>query len=424
MTTQISLAKFSINSRQYSILKNQIEIKPIDLFSQLSKTDFYPKVYWSHRDDEESRIAFGKILGSYRIPIIKLKEEITGPSFDPRFYGGRSFEGCTNKKSLFESFRRQYFFLPKYEIVQRKESTFLNLYEIATGDLDVKEIAKPPLFYEILDDTFDFKVTDFKHIPTYDVWDKQITSLIHDIQTKKLDKAVIARQSSLSLNQEMNPFALLKKLQGSFLKSSFFCFQFKPTHSFLGATPECLYSRNNSFLKTEAIAGTTDLLKKTNLLESNKEVGEFSYVTQFISAALEKISSNLLKSKDKTVNVGYLRHLYSQFEAKLKPEVTDQNIIDSLFPSPALSGYPQDKALSKINELEDFNRDWYASPIGWISQSRAELIIAIRSCLISKLKVHLFVGNGIVKDSTPKKEWEELDIKMSPFLKLFNHESH
>lgn len=420
----ISLAKFAINSRVYSILQNEIEIKPIDLFSQLSNINIFPKVYWSHRDDKESRIAFGKILGSYRIPVIKLKEQLEGSSFEPRFYGGRSFDGDSTKKTLFETFRRQYFFLPQYEIVQKKDKTSLFIYEIATSDLKPKRLKEPSLYYKSLNETLDFKVTNLKHIPTYEVWNKQITSLIKDIQTKKLDKAVIARQSSFSLNQDVNPYVVLKKLQESFFKSSFFCFQFKPTHSFLGATPECLYSRKNSYLKTEAVAGTTDLLQNTNLLESKKEKNEFSYVTLFLSDALKRIGHNLLKKNDKTLNLGYLKHLYSQFEAKLKPEVTDKEIIDSLFPSPALSGYPQNKALLKIKDLEDFNRDWYASPIGWISESRAELVIAIRSCLISKQNVHLFVGNGIVKDSNPQKEWDELDMKMSPFLTLFNYESY
>lgn len=413
-----SLAIFTINKRSYYIARNLLQIAKIDLFNQLSKTLFFPKVYWSHRDEEESKILFGKILGSYKIPTIKLREHISGEAFEPKFYGGRSFESDSTKKNAFKTFRRQYFFLPQYEIIQKNDQHFLYCYKISTIPFKNLKIKLPEIFNESLDEEFHFKVLNCIHSPTYCKWEKQISALIQEIQNKKLDKAVIARQSTFKLDQTLNPYQVLKKIQKSFSNSSFFSFQFKAGAAFLGATPECLYSRRYFNLKTEAIAGTCSLIEKKDLLKSPKEIDEFSYVTTFLSDKLKKMSFDLQKKQNKIVNIGYLKHLYSQYEAKLLPKVSDEEIINSLFPSPALSGFPQQKALKKIQSIEDFNRHWYASPIGCISENYAELIIAIRSCLISNMKIHLFVGNGIVKDSDPKKEWEELDIKMKPFLSL------
>lgn len=419
----ICVARFSINSRLYYIARLEKEVPKLDLFSQLSQVPHYPKVYWSHRDNDEKRIAFGRILGSYHIPTIRCREKIKGNAFDPRFYGGRSFETSPKKSTLFESFKRQYFFMPKYEIIEKENRFILNEYLISESPFEELEFEPADLFFDELNSDFEFNLLRSEHKPSYALWEKSIQHLIKDIQDQKLDKAVVARQTEIDLDRPANPYAILKKIQSSFSKSSFFCFQFKKGSAFLGATPECLYTRTNRYLKTEAIAGTTPKGENRNLLKSPKELHEFTYVTDFLSSRLKKISSNLTKKENKTVDIGYLKHLYSEFEAELLPEVQDEKIISSLFPSPALSGFPQKQAIEKIKEIEGVDRHWYASPVGWIAEHSAELIIAIRSCLISKQKVHLFVGNGIVKGSTPQKEWDELNTKMTPFLSLFKHES-
>lgn len=420
---QISVARFSFNSRLYYLAKQEKEIPKLDLFSQLTQVPDYPKVYWSHRDNEEKRIAYGRILGSYRIPSIKCREIIKGQPFDPRFYGGRSFETRPRRNNLFESFKRQYFFLPKYEIIQKGNRYTLCSYLISQRPIENLHFESPCLFLDPLESKIEFNLLHSEHKPSYALWEKTIHHLIKEIQNKKLDKVVVARQTEIKLDRNVNPYLVLKNIQNSFAKSSFFCFEFKKGAAFLGATPECLYTRKNRYIKTEAIAGTAPTKEKHNLLSSSKELNEFSFVPDFLSSKLRKISTSLTKTDNKTIDIGYLKHLYSEFEAELLPEVEDENIIASLFPSPALSGFPQREAIEKIKEIEGVDRHWYASPVGWISEHSAELIIAIRSCLISKEKVHLFVGNGIVDGSTPQREWDELNTKMTPFLSLFSHEN-
>ncbi len=419
----ISISKFQINSRNYYIAYQKEKIAPLDLFAQLSQSPIFPKVYFSHRDNNESRIANGKILACEKIPVIKLKEQVVGEKFDVRFYGGKAFEADPLKKHPFKSFKSEYFFIPEYEIVEKGGQFFLLSYFLSTKKFNSATFKKVKLTTKSYDEKLNFKVVDAKHYPDCKTWNKRIQTLIEDIKGKLLEKAVIARRSTITLDREIDPFLLLKKLPGKFAKSSFFCFQFKSGLAFLGASPECLYTRSQAELKTEALAGTCCKKDTKDLLSSHKEVKEFGYVTHFLTERLKELSSKLISKEDRVVDIGYLRHLYRPFLAKLNPSVSDSEIVKKLFPSPALCGTPQNKALDKIKQLEDFNRHWYAAPIGWISEHQAQLIIAIRSCLISNQTVNLFVGNGIVKDSDPEKEWEELNIKMRPFFSIFSHEN-
>ncbi len=417
------LAKFQINSKNYFVACQTTKIKPLDLFFQLSSTPIFPKVYFSHRDDQEKRIACGKLLVCHKIPKITRIAQLLGKPFEIRFYGGKAFEADPKKKHPFKTFRNQYFFLPQHEITQNNNEFFLHTYDLSTKKTFSPCFKDLTLHKMTTLDPLLFNVESCTHLPNNKTWNKRIAALIKDIQNNLLEKAVIARQSIVELDRSIDPFMLLKKLETQFSHSSTFCFQLKKHTAFLGATPECLYTRKMGSLKTEAIAGTCASGADTDLLSSNKEIKEFGYVTHFLAKRLGELSSTLKQDENKVVDIGYLRHLYSLFEAKLQPGISDWHIISKLFPSPALCGTPAKAAFGKIKQLEDFNRHWYAAPVGWISENQAQLIIAIRSCLISDQKVHLFVGNGIVKDSDPQKEWDELNVKLKPFFNLFNHEN-
>ncbi len=74
-------------------------------------------------------------------------------------------------------------------------------------------------------------------------------------------------------------------------------------------------------------------------------------------------------------------------------------------------------ALATIRETERFDRGWYASPVGWFdADGDGEFAVAIRSGLIDDTSATLFAGNGIVADSDPAAEWEELQPKVRPIL--------
>ena len=66
-----------------------------------------------------------------------------------------------------------------------------------------------------------------------------------------------------------------------------------------------------------------------------------------------------------------------------------------------------------INDIESFNRGWYAGAIGTYNKNGdGDFYVPIRSALIKKNKIFLYSGGGIVKDSNREKEWEETEVKL------------
>ena len=58
--------------------------------------------------------------------------------------------------------------------------------------------------------------------------------------------------------------------------------------------------------------------------------------------------------------------------------------------------------------------------MGWVGKDSASFAVAIRSGLIVKDRLHLFSGAGIVEGSQPRSEWDEIENKISNFLKVID----
>ena len=74
-----------------------------------------------------------------------------------------------------------------------------------------------------------------------------------------------------------------------------------------------------------------------------------------------------------------------------------------------------------ITEHETFDRGWYAGPIGWLdANGDGEFAVALRTALLRGTKAWLFAGNGIMGDSNPDAELEEVRLKLHPLAEALN----
>ena len=206
-----------------------------------------------------------------------------------------------------------------------------------------------------------------------------------------------------------------------------FCFMPEPGVAFIGASPERLYLRQGKLIQSEAIAGTRPRGTSTaadgalgqNLLHSDKDLREHRYVVQGIRDTLAPLCQVLDVGEEISIlRLAQCQHLVSFFEGTLDDDVLDTDILQRLQPTPAVGGYPAGAALDEIDRLESFDRGWYAGPIGWVSPNATEFAVAIRSGLIDGSKLCLFSGAGIVEGSTADGEWDEIENKISDFIKV------
>jgi salicylate synthetase len=97
-----------------------------------------------------------------------------------------------------------------------------------------------------------------------------------------------------------------------------------------------------------------------------------------------------------------------------------QHCIDAmlaLFPSVMVSGMPKPESIRVIRELEQFSRGLFAGTVGWVAGRDCHFALTIRG--IYKYGQRLFVqaGAGVMEESSPMQENEEVRMKMTPMFR-------
>jgi anthranilate synthase component 1 len=109
----------------------------------------------------------------------------------------------------------------------------------------------------------------------------------------------------------------------------------------------------------------------------------------------------------------HVMHLVSEVNGKLQPGLGSVDAFSSAFPAGTLSGAPKIRALQIIDELETVQRGPYGGAVGWFSTAGdVQLAIAIRTLFRSGGRLFAHAGAGIVADSTPEREWQEVLAKV------------
>jgi isochorismate synthase len=70
-----------------------------------------------------------------------------------------------------------------------------------------------------------------------------------------------------------------------------------------------------------------------------------------------------------------------------------------------------------IHLIEPFERGMFAGMVGWCdADGNGEWAVTIRCGRISRHRIQLFAGAGIVADSNPAAEWSETQNKLQTML--------
>lgn len=363
------------------------------------------------------------------------------------FLGGFSFFDQLNTTD-WHSFEAASLTLPKWLIAKEGEHTFVtlaldirpynspeNLYRAVINQL--KEIEKRIVASE------GHPVNSNGHDASspnglsqldmgYDAWIASVEKAQQSIRQNVFEKIVLARRLSVPRSRSMKPTELLRQLRHQYQNCS--CFLVHPAggNSFLGATPEQLVAFQHDFLRTEALAGSMergdtaaeDIDLEKDLSFSAKNRNEHQFVVQDIEQRLAPFAHSIHRSSRPQVKkLSNVQHLYTPIKADLKSEATFLSVLEQLHPTSAVGGYPWKEAAPYIQQLENFERGWYAGPVGWLNASGSgEFAVAIRSGLLTNEQAHFFAGCGIVADSDADAEWKETNLKLKPMLSALPHD--
>jgi para-aminobenzoate synthetase component I len=117
-------------------------------------------------------------------------------------------------------------------------------------------------------------------------------------------------------------------------------------------------------------------------------------------------------------------HRTATISGRLRDDCDSIDLLRAAFPGGSITGAPKVRAMQIIAGMEGFARGPYCGAIGYLGVDGAlQLNIPIRTMTLLGDRLDLFVGSGVVADSEPTKEYEELNAKAAGMMAALNEPS-
>ena len=263
----------------------------------------------------------------------------------------------------------------------------------------------------------DFYKSFYKNYP---LLNKQISAAIKLINDGCIEKLVLGSKLIFQLKNKLNIIQILNKLRLSQANACRYLWKRNKENIIFGASPEKLFSFKEKVLQLEAIAGTEKIgFDMETLLRSDKNLREHNFVINYLIENLKFLNiRNYKKGEIKVKKFGNIAHLCTLISAEVN-KICPFVLLEKLHPSPAVCGFPKEKALDYLDSLENFDRGNYASPFGWVDvEGNADFRVALRGARILNGEIEFIAGSGLVKGSICEKEIDEIKLKLASLANL------
>ncbi len=417
------------------------DTSPLDILSIIPSA---PSLYWRSSDGSFEVAGFGaadlrRCDESLELPklILCIQERLAASPSTVKYFGGIRFNISAPQSPEWSTYGVATFVLPQLEVLRHDGSSYVAInivrdrpveeqltfvHEIVER-LSVPHKAGPPRASDLRRD-----------IPDQHTWDDNVREVLAILESsQRAQKVVLSRRTDFQVTRSGSRSEVLNEVLKSSPLSYGFLFSPDSSTTFLGATPERLYKRSGRSIVSAALAGTTtrgvnqeqDKVLANDLLNSRKNRLEHQIVVDTIASELQRVCASAISTEETTtVRTGSVQHLIAALRGTLRDDATDRDILLGLHPTPAVAGTPTDLAMQFIRDHEGYDRGWYTGPIGFLGRDESEFAVALRCALLADDTWRLYVGAGIVSGSDERSEWNELEAKAAPYLKLIQSERH
>src|ERR1700691_1283553 len=223
----------------------------------------------------------------------------------------------------------------------------------------------------------------------------------------------------LSVPFKLPPFALYRALR-RLNPSPFLFFLDYGAFAVVGSSPEILVRLRDGKVTIRPLAGTRrrgkdaeeDKSLAEELLADPKERAEHLMLLDLARndvGRVAKIGSVHVAEQFVIERYSHVMHICSHVEGTIDPKY---NAVDALlagFPAGTLSGAPKVRAMEIIDELEPERRNLYGGAIGYFAgDGSMDTCIVLRTAIVKDGRMIVQAGCGVVADSDPAKEHQEI----------------
>jgi len=409
--------------------------------------------YFSRPEENLVLLAFNeifalKVIGNNKFSNLRtIISDITANSINnfntdlrqnfPLFFGGTKF--CTaNNSDEWMDFADNDWFIPNFLFYKKnmEEYFVINLLKD-----DIKEIE--PFVNNLFGQLDNLYGTQFhsgsgeqsisikvnKDKDEFTLWNILVKDALDKINEGLYRKVVLSRRLIADFTGNPLFHVLLKQLRDNYGNCNIFLFKSENSVLF-GATPEQLLKYRNKIIEFDALAGSArrgitiqeDDRIANDLLMDKKNSNEHNHVIEFIRDISLHYVQDFQQSETGIKKFSNIQHIYTPIKGVLKSKDQIYNLVEDIFPTPAICGSPKSTALKYITENEKFDRGMFSGIVGFMNHDEMDLSVAIRSALLTQNQLFIYAGCGIVEGSDPQSEFEETEIKMRPILSLFKNE--
>ncbi len=190
-----------------------------------------------------------------------------------------------------------------------------------------------------------------------------------------------------------------------------------------GSSPEALVRLNGSQASLRPIAGTRprgetdgqDQVNEMELVADPKEKSEHVMLVDLARNDLGRVAKPGTVHVDPLMAVerySHVMHLVSGVQGELEAGKDAFDLFAAAFPAGTLVGAPKVRAMELIAEFEPKPRGFYAGTVGYFGNGGdMDQAIAIRTLVFENGRYSYQAGAGIVADSVPENEYNEVLAK-------------
>jgi anthranilate synthase component 1 len=188
----------------------------------------------------------------------------------------------------------------------------------------------------------------------------------------------------------------------------------------IGSSPEALVRLRGTAAELRPIAGTRprhndeprDRIAEEELAGDAKEAAEHVMLVDLARNDLGRVAvpgSIKVDPYRAIERYSHVIHLVSGVSGILEPGNDAFDLFAAAFPAGTVVGAPEIRALELLRELEPVPRGLYAGTVGYFGHGGSmDQAITIRTVVMSEGRYSYQAGAGIVADSVPSAEWEEV----------------